>query len=88
MAETTANTVADFTIWYCRDRGSLMTNLKLQKLLFYAQAFYLAICDRPLFDEDFQAWATGPVQPEVYHRFQHYKWNPIEDYPKKVELLP
>lgn len=88
MAETTANTVADFIIKTCRDRGYYLSNLKLQKLLFYAQAWHLAIEEKPLFDEDFQAWIAGPIQPEVYYRFEPYKWYPIKEYPDKVELPP
>jgi uncharacterized phage-associated protein len=66
---------------YCavegRERGEILTNLKLQKLLYYAQAWYLALNDRPLFDEDFQAWIHGPVLPSQYHRFKEFQWRPI-----------
>jgi len=86
MAETTANAIADYIIQFCRDRGELITNLHLQKLVYYAQAWYLALHDKPLFDEDFQAWARGPVQPELHDRFKKFKWNPISEYPEKVEL--
>lgn len=44
--------------------------LKLQKLLYYVQAWYLVYNDgNPLFDNDFQAWVHGPVCREVYDRF-------------------
>jgi len=88
VAETTANTVANFLIRDCRDRGYYITNLKLQKLLFYAQAWHLAIEEKPLFDEDFQAGVTGPIQRSVYRRFEPYKWHPIKEDPDKVELAP
>jgi Uncharacterized phage-associated protein len=42
------------------------TAMKLQKLCYYAQAWSLAWDGKPLFDEDFQAWANGPVCPELF----------------------
>ena len=86
MAETTANAVADYIIRFCHEHGDLVTNLKLQKLIYYAQAWYLALYDKPLFDEELQAWISGPVQPELYERFKHYQWNPIKEHPDKVEF--
>ena len=44
-----------------RDSGEAITHLKLQKLLYYTEAWYLANFDRPLFEENFRAWAHGPV---------------------------
>jgi len=54
-----------------------MTNLKLQKLLYYAQGFYLALHDGPLFPERIKAWAHGPVIPEVWHEYKHFGSGPI-----------
>lgn len=47
-----------------------MSTMKLQKLCYYAQAWSLVWDDAPLFDEDFQAWANGPVCPELFHKTQ------------------
>ncbi len=55
----------------------LISNLKVQKLLYYAQGFYLAENDKPLFLEDFQAWDYGPVIPEVYTIFKPNEWKDI-----------
>ena len=54
-----------------------ITNLKLQKVLYFAQAYYLGRFDRPLFDDDIEAWQYGPVVPAVYHAFSKYGRNPI-----------
>lgn len=43
--------------------GDLISNLKLQKLIYYAQGFHLAISDRPLFPEPIKAWIHGPAVP-------------------------
>jgi uncharacterized phage-associated protein len=54
------------------DAGDLISNLKLQKLVYYAQGFYLAIYDEPLFPEPIEAWTHGPVIPELYHAYKEY----------------
>ncbi|NBC32692.1 MAG: DUF4065 domain-containing protein [Alphaproteobacteria bacterium] len=69
--------VADFLLIECRERGEVLTNLKLQKLLYYAQAWHLALHDQALFEEDFQAWVHGPVLPSQYQRFRDFQWRPI-----------
>lgn len=52
--------------------------MKLQKLLYYAQGYCLALRGEPMFDVEFEAWTHGPVVPEVYHRFKHYWCRPID----------
>lgn len=49
-----------------------ISNLKLQKLLYYAQGCFLAIKNEPLFSDDIVAWAHGPVVEEVYHTFKDF----------------
>lgn len=44
-----------------------ITAMKLQKLMYYCQSWSLAWDDKPLFNEDFQAWANGPVCKELYN---------------------
>jgi len=69
--------VANFLIVESRERGENLTNLKLQKLLFYADAWSLALHKKELFPEKFQAWVHGPVLVSQYHRFKDFKWRPI-----------
>lgn len=47
-----------------------ITNLKLQKLLYYAQGYFLAKKGTPLFNEDFLAWEHGPVVREIYNKYK------------------
>ena len=49
-----------------------LTSMKLQKLLYYIQAWHLAITDQPLFEEDFLGFADGPVVYEVWKARQDY----------------
>ena len=62
-----------------------ITNLKLQKLLYYAQGFHLAMFGKPLFKEAIERWTYGPVVPEVYHAYKTYGSGTIE-YPPEVDF--
>ena len=59
------------------DEGDFISNLKLQKLLYYAQGFHLAMFDEPLFDEQIEAWAHGPVVHKVYDEYSVFGASPI-----------
>jgi uncharacterized phage-associated protein len=80
----TAENVAKYLI-YLASQGFVgdnkeregITNLKLQKVLYFAQAYYLAKIGKPLFRENIEAWEYGPVVPEVYRKFRSNKSNPI-----------
>lgn len=61
--------VCDFIIRYSNKKGYGITNLKLQKLLYFIQAYYLVAFDKPCFEEPIEGWDFGPVVPEVYKRF-------------------
>jgi uncharacterized phage-associated protein len=59
------------------EAGDSISNLKLQKLLYYAQGANLALYDAPLFPEPIEAWTHGPVVPDVYHRYKQHGGEPI-----------
>ena len=69
-----------------REAGDLITHLKLQKLVYYAQAWSLAARGKPLFEEDFQAWAHGPVVPSLFRAFRDFGMDPIPE-PASVPRL-
>lgn len=75
-----AHDVAQFFIQkgLAEDDESGISNLKLQKLLYYTKGFYQAIFEEPLFPEQFCAWTHGPVIPDLYHTYQHYGQAPID----------
>jgi uncharacterized phage-associated protein len=58
--------------------GDTISNLKLQKLLYYQQGFHLATFDTPLFEEDIEAWMYGPVIPCIYNEYKHFGQGAIE----------
>jgi uncharacterized phage-associated protein len=51
---------------YILSRLGSMSAMKLQKLVYYSQAWTLVWTENPLFDEEIQAWANGPVVWELY----------------------
>jgi uncharacterized phage-associated protein len=65
----------------------VVNNLKLQRLLYYAQAWHLGLYGTPLFPEKFEAWMTGPLIPELYWRFKPHGIRPIPE-PAVVPELP
>ncbi|WP_319797662.1 Panacea domain-containing protein [Nitrobacter sp.] len=57
------------------DSGELISNLKLQKLLYYAQGYHVALqgVSRPLFADKIYAWKHGPVVKTVYNHYSRYR---------------
>ena len=79
-----ADPVADYFLTAINGKaGEFMSNLKLQKLCYLAQGWHLAYLDKPLFDDEIEAWAHGPVVVELYRRFKKYKWQPIDIFDQK-----
>lgn len=69
---TTAFDVANHIITLAEKMGEAVTNMKLQKLLYYSYAWHLAQFDTRLFSENIQAWQYGPVVPVVYFKYNSY----------------
>jgi len=63
-----------------------ITNLKLQKILYFAQAAYLTLNDQKLFSENIEAWQYGPVIPSVYRKYKKYGNQPIPNTNKKISF--
>jgi uncharacterized phage-associated protein len=77
MAPSNAEYVAECLISFSHTKQNPISNLKLQKLLYYAQAWHLALFKQPLFEEEIEAWVHGPVVPQIFRRYRDCKWNPI-----------
>lgn len=67
------------------EAGDSISNLKLQKLLYYAQGFNLAFYDKPLFGESIKAWMHGPVVPQVYHEYKDFGSGPVSVIPVNLD---
>jgi uncharacterized phage-associated protein len=66
--------------------GDDVTNLKLQKLLYYMQGFHLAVFNEPLFDDEIEAWMYGPVVPTIYEKYKQFRNSAIE-LPEETETI-
>ena len=61
-----------------KQEGDGISHLKLQKLAYYCQGFFLALFDRPLFNENIEAWQHGPVCRDLYQEYKKFGSNRIE----------
>ena len=70
----TAIDVARYIVTFFQEAGDPVSNLKLQKLLYYVQGWSLALDNKPAFQDRLEAWVHGPVQSSVYGTFKSYRW--------------
>lgn len=80
--------VTKYFLYKENQEGDLITNLKMQKLLYYAQAWYLVNFDKPLFDDQILAWDYGPVVKSVYDEYKEFRHTPIifeEDFEENIK---
>lgn len=61
------------------EEGKPLTQMKLQKMVYFAQGVHLALHKEPLIKDTFQAWKYGPVIPEIYQTYKFYGSDPIND---------
>lgn len=80
--------VAKYIINYANDNSYEISNLKLQKILYYIQAAFLMESngEKPCFSNQIVAWLHGPVVETVYYEFSNYggKQIPRQEYIKKI----
>lgn len=62
--------IAEYILAFANESGEVITNLKLQKMVYYVQAWHLANFKKPLFEGEFQAWVHGPVIPAMYRKYR------------------
>lgn len=64
--------LAKYIIRKMYEKGQKINHLKLQKLLYYVQAWHLVYTNEPLINEDFEAWLHGPVLRKVWDYYKRY----------------
>ena len=69
--------VAKYIVTYCTENDNPVSNLKLQKMMYFFWIDYYIRTGTYLFDNKMCAWKFGPVAPEVYFAFSVYAGNPI-----------
>lgn len=80
MEQYTARQIAEwFVAWADETDDAEITQLKLQKLLYYAKGLHMRSSDGlPLFPDRMEAWAHGPVVVDIYHDVKRYGKLPID----------
>lgn len=77
-----ANYVLDTTA----ERGASVTNMSLNKILYFSHGWHLAVHDAPLISVAFEAWDYGPVLPLLYHQFKAYGDREISTRATQIDL--
>ena len=67
-------------------QGDIISNLKLQKLLYYAQGIHLVRCNKALFKDNIYHWQHGPVVKSVYKKYKRFNSGALE-IPEKIKNL-
>ncbi len=70
------------------ESGDVITHLKLQKLLYFSEAWCQVILEKELFSENLEAWAHGPVVREVFDEFNGAGWGPLSATDDIISLDP
>jgi uncharacterized phage-associated protein len=78
-AIASAEDVARYFLLRVLEDGDYITNLKMQKLVYYAYGWTLVKHGQRLFDDPIQAWPSGPVVPALYALLSRYGSTPIGD---------
>jgi len=63
---------------FINQKGDTVSHKKLQKLLYYVEAWNLVHLETPLIGEDFEAWVHGPVVPQLYQDLKKVEFNDLK----------
>ena len=77
--------VANFVLDYCERNGRSVTNLSLQKIVYFCHVWSLTKLGRPLVRHSFEAWQHGPVLQYLYREFKAYDASPIRGRARRIE---
>lgn len=69
--------IASCFLHEARAMNQVLTNLRLQKLIYFAHGFYLALTNRPLVNTLFEAWDYGPVLRTLYNQLRGWEAHPL-----------
>ena len=64
--------ICQYILYYYRINDKSLSNLKLQKILYFLQAEFLVAKNTPCFSEEIMAWGCGPIVPKAYYEYRIY----------------
>lgn len=74
----TALEIAQYFVYLSNKEEKVITNKKLQKLVYYAQAWSLVLTDKKLFEDPVEAWVHGPAIRSLYIKYKMFGYGPIQ----------
>lgn len=78
IKKISSDLVSDYFIWKANKENKPITNKKLQKLVYYSQAWSLVFSDKPLFNDKIEAWVHGPAVRSLYNKYKKFGFEPIK----------
>jgi uncharacterized phage-associated protein len=81
-----AKAIANEFLDLAKKDGERVTQMQVQKLVYFAYGWYLAITGKRLIDEWVEAWEWGPVIPSIYQAFKRFGSSPITEPAAEVDL--
>jgi uncharacterized phage-associated protein len=79
--------IANFVLDFCENRNREVTNLSLQKIVYFCHVWSLIELGRPLVKHKFEAWDYGPVLPYLYREFKKFDKNPVTNRATGIDTL-
>lgn len=79
--------VANELLRLAQEERVQLTNMQLQKLVFFSHGYHLALQNEPLYYEETRAWPFGPVIPNLYEHLQQYGSSSVTSYLPSSEAL-
>src|SRR5215216_2283072 len=87
MVEYDGREIANFILDYCDSRDRPVTNLSLQKIVYFCHVWSLINLGRPLVRHKFEAWEFGPVLPYLYREFKTFDRSPITSRATRIDQI-
>lgn len=78
--------VSRYVIYAARKDRQDITNVRLQKILYFLQIMFLDFTGKPCFDARIEAWDLGPTVPDVYRHYEKYESQYLPDESTGVEF--
>jgi len=88
MKRYSAKAVANYFLELATRDDVQLTQMKLQKLVYYAHGWHLGLGHGPLLDEVIQAWSFGPVVRSLYNEFRDFGSDAITRMATRVTVVP
>jgi uncharacterized phage-associated protein len=90
LGKTMTYRAIDVANWFIsqfdKEAGDVITHLKIQKLLYFSEAWCQVLLERELFSENMEAWAHGPVVRDVFNQFSGSSWGPLSATSEVIEF--